>query len=261
MYFVNKIVYALLNPVAMSLIAMFAAVMTLVFFDCSRGKKARRFAISFAVFGFSWLLAFSLPAFSLVLGFGLENEFPPVLVETAPEADAIVVLGGGMASNTNKLVYAEMMEGADRVWQAARLYRAGKAPLVIASGIAERDSTLPLLLDFGIPEAATLVENDSRNTEENAKFVERELKERFGAERRLRIILVTSAWHMRRSLLMFSRYAPSLDVVPSAADYPTLTSLVHQNDATLWIPSSSALDLNNALFKEHIGYWGYKLFR
>ena len=261
MYYLNKILFAFINPLTVSLLAMLAAVAVVAFCDCSRGKKARVAAIVLAAFSAIWLFVFSLPAMSLALGLSLEREFPPSLAEDAPTADAIVVLGGGMASNTNDLLYAEMTHGADRIWQTARLYRAGKAPLVIASGIAEMDSTLPLLLDFGIPREAILIENDSRNTEENAKFTEREILERFGKDGVRRILLVTSAWHMRRSLLMFRQYAPSLQIIPSAADYQVMTTLVHRDDGLLWLPSSDALALNTALFKELLGYWGYRLLR
>ena len=110
------------------------------------------------------------------IGGALENEWPVVKAEEAPKADAIVLLGGGMGSNTNVYPYAEMWNGADRVWHAARLYKAGKAPIVIPTGCGERDSAVPLLCDLGVPESAILVEDAARNTEENARFVERMLK-------------------------------------------------------------------------------------
>ena len=110
------------------------------------------------------------------IGGALESEWPIVKAEEVPKADAIVLLGGGMGSNRNVYPYAEMWGGADRVWHAARLYKAGKAPIVIPTGCNERESTVPLLRDFGVPESAILVEDAARNTEENARFVERMLK-------------------------------------------------------------------------------------
>ena len=93
------------------------------------------------------------------------------LAEEMPEADAIVLLGGGMAAAPGHYPYADMAPAADRVWHAARLYKAGKAPLIIPSGSGDLASTVPLLRDFGVPQAAILVEGKARNTEENAKFV------------------------------------------------------------------------------------------
>ena len=210
------------------------------------------------------------------IGGALENEWPIVKAEGAPKADAIVVLGGGMGANTNAYPYAEMWGSADRVWHAARLYKAGKAPIVIPTGCGERESTLPLLLDFGVPESAVVIEDKARNTEENAKFVEKILNSGgvgSGGVRELelthskpthsptRILLVTSAWHMRRSVLMYRRYAPSLEIIPAAADYEATVTTSHSFCfKDIW-PDTNALFVNSYIFKEYLGYWGYRFLR
>ena len=261
MYYINKLAFALMNPLALSLITLAISVLMLLCFDCKKGSFARRIATALGIFAFVWLLIFSLPITMLITGITLENEYPVQRAEDAPEADAIVVLGGGMSSNTNSLIYANMNQGADRVWHAARLYRAGKAPLVIATGCSELYSTKPLLLDFGIPEEAIIIENDSRNTEENAKFTERVLRERLGEDAPIRILLVTSAWHMRRSEFMFKRYAPSLTIFPCPDDYEATCGIDRPIEAKDFIPSPGALHSNNDFIKEHLGYWGYKIMR
>lgn len=202
------------------------------------------------------------------IGGALENEWPIVRAEDAPTADAIVLLGGGMGSNTNVYPYAEMWNGADRVWHAARLYKAGKAPVIVPTGCGERESALPLLRDFGVPESAILVEDKARNTEENAKFVERILSlkhpntqtpKHLPAKRK--VLLVTSAWHMRRSVLMYERYAPSLEIIPAAADYEATVIMGHPFCfKDIW-PDANMLFANSYIFKEYLGYWGYRLVR
>ena len=133
--------------------------------------------------------------------------------EDMPTADAIVVLGGGMTANKAVYPYADISEAGDRVWHAARLYRAGKAPLVVPTGCNDKDAVVPLLLDLGVPSTALRVEDEARNTEENARFVATMLKDVVPG-RKPRILLVTSAIHMRRALLMYSRYASELDIIP-----------------------------------------------
>lgn len=261
MYYINKIAFGLVNPLALSMLAIAVAVLLLISFDCKKGSVARRVAVGLGAFAFVWLLVFSLPITVYLTGVPLEKPYPIARAEEAPQADAIVVLGGGMASNTNTLIYAEMAQGADRVWQAARLFHAGKAPLVVASGCYELDSTKPLLLDFGIPEAAIIIENDSLNTEENAIFTERVLRERLGAERPIRVLLVTSAWHMRRSEFMFRKYAPSLEIIPCPGDYEATCCIDRPLEAKSFIPSAGALHANTDYLKEHLGYWGYRLLR
>jgi uncharacterized SAM-binding protein YcdF (DUF218 family) len=195
------------------------------------------------------------------IGGALENEWPVVKAEEAPKADAIVLLGGGMGSNTNVYPYAEMWGGADRVWHAARLYKAGKAPIVIPTGAGEKESSVPLLLDLGVPEGAIRVEPKARNTEENAMFVEKILEPRNTQNTRKRVLLVTSAWHMRRSVLMYRKYAPSLEIIPAAADYEATVQTGHPFSLKdLW-PDATMFYANSYILKEYIGYWGYRLFR
>ena len=184
--------------------------------------------------------------------------FVEARVDDLPEADAVVVLGGGVGADTNSLVYAELFMGADRVLHAARIVKAGKAPVVIASGEGEREASLPLLKEFGVPEEAILVENESRNTEENARRVAKLLADR--AERP-RVLLVTSSWHMRRALLMFRRHAADVEVVPAAIDYEGI--MAAESLALPWslAPSADMLMKNSFMLKEYVGYWGYRLLR
>ena len=131
----------------------------------------RRVGLGVMGAGLVWLYVMSTGAMCLLLGLGLEREFPPARVETLPAADAIVVLGGGVGGSTNAVCYTELYAAADRVAHAARVWKAGKAPVVITSGANELQASLPLLKELGVPESAILVENKSRNTEENARFV------------------------------------------------------------------------------------------
>lgn len=253
MYVLNKIVGSLLNPLALGMLLMLAGVVC----GCLRPRFCRRVAVGFGVAALLWFWGWSTQVVMRMVALPLEMEFPVVKAEDAPVCDAIVVLGGGMGANTNVYPYAEMWGGADRVWHAARLYRAGKASVVIPSGQGECESTVPLLLDLGVPPEAIRVEPAARNTEENAAFVQDMLK---GGESRPRVLLVTSAWHMRRSLLMYRRYAPGLDIYPAATDYEALV-----NDAPFslvdLLPSYDRFMRNCVAFKEHVGYWGYRLFR
>ena len=66
---------------------------------------------------------------------------------------------------------------------------------------------------------------------------------------------------MRRSVLMYRRYAPSLEIIPAAADYEATVITVRPfSFRDIW-PDTNALFANSYIFKEHIGYWGYRLLR
>lgn len=254
MYLLNKIVGGCLNPLVIGLVMVVASGLCL-------WRNRRNMGLGLLVGSVAWFWLWSTPVMYRWLGGALESEWPVVKAEDAPKADAIVLMGGGMGSNTNVYPYAEMWNGADRVWHAARLYKAGKAPVVIPTGAGERESAVPLLLDLGVPESAIVVEGEARNTEENAKFVEKMLEPRNTQNTRKTVLLVTSAWHMRRSVLMYRKYAPSLDVIPAATDYEaTVNTCRPFKFANLW-PDANMLFVNSYIFKEYLGYWGYMILR
>ena len=249
MYVLNKIVGALIDPLVIGV--FFAAV----------GLILRRKAGPWLVLvGLVWLGVWSSPAFYGLLARSLEGEFPVQTAESLPQADAIVALGGGMGANTNASPYAEMWTGADRIWHAARLYHAGLAPLVICTGTGSDVSSQTLLADLGVPTNAVVFLTSARNTEEEARHVQAFLAPR---DARPRLLLVTSAFHMRRALLMYQKYAPGLDVAPAATDYDGLSSRAYGDGFSFkaLIPDANALSYNKYLLKEIVAYWAYRLLR
>ena len=167
MYYLNKIVGFLISPIG---IAIAGGILVLI---CAKLKKVG-FAKWIGGVTVIWLWLWMTPVMTRFVGAPLEREFlvggRVSAVESFPKADAIVVLGGSMGSDTNLSGYAEMWTSADRVWQAARLWKAGKAPRIIATGDGARESTLGLLKDFGVDEKCVEF-LDARNTEEEAKVV------------------------------------------------------------------------------------------
>lgn len=266
MYYLNKIVGFFSSPLVLAVAAGFVGTAFLV-----RGRRS--VGLGVVVGSLIWVWAWSTGAMYRVVGMGLERDWPIVLAEDSPFADAIVLLGGGIGSNTNVYPYAEISSGSDRVWHAARLYKAEKAPLVIASGQEGRAAHLPLLVDLGVPESAIVIEDESRNTEENAKFVENilcgEKADRVESQtsnsdlrfRRPKVLLVTSVWHMRRAKFMFERYAPKLEVIPAPTDYEATVGTGHPFSLAELLPNADMLSANTRYLKEYIGYWGYRLFR
>ena len=254
MYFINKIVGALISPLGLAMVALAAAV------AWSAWRGGRRILSVTALVVVIWLWVWGMKAWSLVVGMPLERGWTCLKAEDAPSADAIVVLGGGMSAAPGAYPYPDMHSAADRVWHAARLYRAGKAPIVIPSGAGDRESVVPLLVDFGVPTEAVVGEYQARNTEENALFVQELLRRRRNDGGKLRILLVTSAWHMRRSLLMYRRYAPDLEIVPAPADFEN-TVLCARFELRHLVPSAEDFYRNSCMVKELVGYWGYRLLR
>jgi uncharacterized SAM-binding protein YcdF (DUF218 family) len=146
------------------------------------------------------------------------------------------------------------------VLHAARLHRAGKAPYVIATGgpMAWRDSGTEgaplmagLLEEWGVPHEAILIEGSARNTHENCERA-KEIVDRRGLGR---VLLVTSALHMRRALATCR--TAGLDVVAAPTDYGIVDG---RGDQPLrYIPDSTALDSTTQVFRELLGFEVYRL--
>lgn len=248
----NKVVGFALSPLTIGL----AVALLGVVYGVRRRPRQAAFTSGVAV---AWVWIWSTQALYRVLGGGLEQAYPPIRAEAMPTADAIVILGGGMRGSTN-LVYSEMWSAADRVWHAARLYHAGKAPVVIPSGTDEVWHSVPLLIDLGVPREAIRVENAARNTEENAILtgrLVRELRVAGTTNRPVRVLLVTSAWHMRRSMLQFER--SGVEAIAAATDHEALQRCDRELSVWHFFPGAENLYLNSVMWKEIVGYWLYRL--
>jgi uncharacterized SAM-binding protein YcdF (DUF218 family) len=237
------------TPLTLAMLGMVVALWCLI-----RGRK--KLSGWLGALTLLWLLFWSLPAVYIYLGCKLESAYPPRPVAEYPPTDVIVVLGGGVQAPEGPSIYPDMNSAADRVWHAARLYHAGKAPLVMPSGINEVHGMAVLLRDMGVPENAIRVENESRTTRENAQNTAVLLKQ-LGAQR---VLLVTSAWHMRRAMECFRR--AGIEATPAATDHEAMLARAHGNVFPLGmiLPNAEMLFRNTFLLKEYLGMWAIEAF-
>lgn len=251
----HKVLTFVVNPLTVALAGLLVGIVWR-----QKVKRLSKVAGGLMAFSLLWLYLWSTSLMTRWIGLPLELAYPPARVEAMPTADAICILGGGMGANTNNCIYADMYSGADRVWHGARLYKAGKAPVITLSGGGVRETTVPLLKDFGVPESALVFLDSAKNTEDEAALIAREIKTiktRGGDDQSTpKILLVTSAWHMRRAEMLFLR--AGLDVIPAATDYEVT---LHYKDLGFeffqLIPDAGCLFQNSYLFKEHFAYWCY----
>ena len=201
----------------------------------------------------------SMPLVSNMLTVWWESDFPPTAVDVSPEADAAVILGGATGSAGAPRLVPELIASSDRVLHGARLFRAGKVPLVVVSagnlpwldsGVSEAQRIRALLVEWGVDGSAVLLDEGSRNTYENALNT-KALLAVHGMER---VLLVTSAWHMKRALETFR--TAGIDVIPSPADFWGTAGLVP--DPLDLFPSADALAGTTVVFKEMVGVLYYR---
>ncbi|GAB1541759.1 YdcF family protein [Scytonema sp. NUACC21] len=185
-----------------------------------------------------------------------------------PNAEAIVVLGGATKSAVPPRPSVDLNESGDRVIYAAQLYLQKKAPLVVLSGgridwrgrgSSESGDMEIILTSIGVPKSAIIQEPDSLNTYQNAVNVKKILESR-GIRR---VLLVTSAIHMPRSLLIFKRQG--IDAIPAPTDFLVSEGEIQEltsspKSAILNIlPSADNLQSFTSALKEYVGLFAYRL--
>ncbi len=187
--------------------------------------------------------------------------------EVDPAKDAlassgVAVILGGYAEWDEHRNRVQMSEAAERLYVPIRLYQQGKIRKFILSGGSssvtgrtkpEATYVKPVLLDFGIPDSAIVVEDKSRNTHENATNTAAILKK---LNVKGEVLLVTSAFHMRRSQAVFKKAGIAVNPYPVhyISDYGRGYFL-----PDWFLPSSEALYRFDMLMKEFVGYNVYKL--
>lgn len=222
------------------------------------GWGRRRAAAATGIASYTLLWVASMPATAYVLQSSLENMHPAQPIAALPRADAIVVLGGALsgASPPQRPSFIINASGT-RVWHAALLYQAGKAPLVIvaAGNVPQEAHVQPeaqaiaeMLQGLGVPRHALLLDTLSRNTRENARKA-LPLAQAAGVRSAL---LVTSATHMERALRTFDHHwAPSgIRVTPAPVDHRAFAAPAGLN---AWLPTVSALAVVTSTIREFAG--------
>jgi uncharacterized SAM-binding protein YcdF (DUF218 family) len=187
-----------------------------------------------------------------------------------PTAEVIVLLGGGTSPAEPPRPMVEVNGAGDRVLYAAQLYHEGKAPVILASGgfitwLSERPSTpagemLELLELAGVPQEAVWLQEKSQNTYEDALYCAEMLREK-GITR---VLLVTSALHMPRSVALFE--AQGIEVIPAPADFAVTQAGWQELSQgglaaflTRLLPSASSLSLTTNALHEYYGLLAYWL--
>lgn len=254
MFFIlSKVIPPFVFPPGGTLVLLFVAALL-------RKRRPRIATICGAIAAVS-LYAFSTFAVANRLGATLEAGYPPVALNDVPAADAAVILGGSLHIPSPSRPCTELAESSDRLWMGVRLYRAGKAPLILLSGanillmgekgVSEAKAAQGLLREWGVPEQAMLIEEKSQNTHENAVFSKAILDAR-GLKR---VLLVTSAFHMSRAVAIFHR--AGVEVIPVPTDY-----LTGWQDRAFWmqlIPEPENLALSKIMLREWLGFWVYRV--
>jgi uncharacterized SAM-binding protein YcdF (DUF218 family) len=229
------------------------------------------FLLSWAFKSSKWRSRFFKIAIAMLLLFSndfLTNEIVMLwelpatpLSEVKKEYAIGIVLTGVTKGNMAPDDRVYFQRGADRVTHALQLYRLGKIKKILISGGSgslqerthqEADEIADAFKLMGVPATDILIENQSRNTHESAEAVKAMLKDSISSSD---CLLITSAFHMRRSRACFKKVDWGMDTF-------TTDFLSHERKFTLdvlFAPRVDALLNWTIISREWVGMIAYKV--
>ena len=213
-FLISKVFWALVQPISLIFLLMLGGwVLTLL--------RRPRLGLVMGALGLLLFGASSFTTLGMLTIAPLEGRFvqPQVLPASV---DHIVMLGGATAGRVStRRQIAELTEAGDRLtgtlflaqlYPEARIVLSGGTGLLIVDGEPEAETAARFFEDHGIARERLVLEAESRNTDENADLTKLMLGEHPGT-----VVLVTSAFHMPRSVGLFRKVG--IDVIAWPTDY------------------------------------------
>ena len=203
---------------------------------------------------FLTLFIFSNPLISNKLVKYIEMPYQPLKLSEVPESDYIVVLSG-MVHKVKDNVYE--WSDPDRFFAGIKLLNANKGKKIIYTGgllpwekkkKTEGELLKNKSLEFGIHENKILITKKVQNTYEEANAISHLI------DSKSKIILVTSAFHMKRSEFLFKKH--SLIIFPYPVDFKFKNNRITILD---FIPSVDSLSRSSFVIREIIGRIYYRV--
>lgn len=215
-YYLSKILWFFIQPLNLTIFLLLAGLI-------AGTVGRRRLAVTGSVLAFVILALSAWTSLGAMMLNPLEERFPrPPLPQ---KVDGIVVLGGGFegAINLARGGY-ELSSSGDRMVETAILARRFPQAKVVVSGgngslfldgEGDADTAPRLLGPLGVSADRLVLEDQSRNTYENAVFSRKLVEPKPGET----WLLVTSAFHMPRAKALFDK--AGFPTVPWPVDYRT----------------------------------------
>ncbi|NCC61835.1 MAG: YdcF family protein [Verrucomicrobiae bacterium] len=254
LYFMYKALGTFITPPGIFIAAAFCG--ALFFLYKKFADRTRRFGASVFLF----ILAFSLYFFSIpwsvkALLSPLEDPFTFEIPSPQGKNVVLVLSGGIWTTGEDFHMSAETLQ---RFFAGVRAATTLGCPLLFSGGFPGRATERQIYemvvrtaggMKFSGP---LLVEGTSRTTWENMKFSALYLKE-LGAEN---IVLVTSAYHMKRSIFFAERFFKGCHIHP----YPSgRLSELGKTSAMDFLPSPASFQYFSSAIRELVGLAVYRL--
>jgi len=199
-------------------------------------------AASLGILGVLWFFSTSRGSYYFV--HLLEWSYQPILPENCPAGDAIAVLAGTGLPRNHPL---RSFETPNRMDGALALYNAVRAPLLVLT-TEEGELNRLAAIARGIPADRILLAGPADNTAGEIRLIADVARLRNWH----RLLLVTSSFHMRRSVLLLQRAMEArnhrLAVVPYPVDWQQIPAVPAGHDPC--VPNRYGLELLKKTLKE-----------
>lgn len=213
MFLIEKFIsLSLLSPLPVIIILLFIGVGNIL----RKRKKSGIVLILIAIF----LYLVSSDVFIDKRLYKLENTYPVISEENLEIGEVYVLLGGGIITTTGNGNIPSIMASI-RIMKTAEYYKKYPKKIYISGGSPlqnqESESSVYAreLISLGVNSEDIIIEEKSKNTNENAIFINEEL-EKNGIKN---IILITSAFHMKRSVSIFKKNLNSIEIIPAPCNF------------------------------------------
>jgi len=222
-----------------------------------KSKKMGLFCLSLALF-MNLTGSGLLPVYLLGT---LEKPYQNVRLEELPRCDVVLLLGGGQLYSEHPPFHLELNHAGDRVVGAFEAMRQNKADtLVTSSGyfmrgeekIAHGHTLTNWVQGWNLFDQEVISLGPRQNTWDEAVT----FKKLAGERGWKKVMLVTSAYHMRRSAATFEKMG--FEVVPYPVDF-YVVGIPQPPHWKSFIPDPERLWFFDLWFKEFSGYWLYRL--
>ena len=252
MYIISKIIYFLINPITWISILLVWALLT----------KSQEKRLKFLRLGLFIFLFFSFaPIFQI---FAKMWEIPLTDIRTMEtQYDIGIVLGGYSDDGVEPNDRLSFNTSGTRLTTSIELYKKGIIKKILLTGgtfslkdsvQTEAEKAHQFLQTLGIPDSNIIIERGSLDTHQNATFTKKLIDQE---HKDASLLLITSAWHMRRSRACFKK-AGFKNIETFSAD-PFDGRIITSWNYYLF-PNTTVLEAWRSLIKEWFGFAVYKIF-
>lgn len=246
-FVLKKIATAAVYPLSLCLTALVVGIFFIWF---TRKQKLGKILVTTGVVALAF---FSFGFLSKPLLSSLENKYPPLTdFKGLDDVKWVVVLGGGHNSNPRYPANEQISSSSlARLIEGIRIHNRLKGSKLLLSGgavfdpVPEARTMSAVALNLGVDPDDVVVELNSRDTEDQARLIH----EIHGLDDKQRFILVTTASHMPRAVMLFRKYG--MQPIPAPIDFWVKDP--RGRNPVNYFPTAAGLLRMERVFHEYLG--------